>query len=163
MTDRHFLSDDFDISNFPENHPCFLAGRRKWLFSWKNEYAEHRVNKWSRVACKASAEIVEGMGEKTTMRGVSMDIQKHVLKFQVYENALIERSQGGDGIGPEIKMNIITTLHHIHQLITARGYKQSFVVCDPKRDYQKTNNWKIEDGPFLIYVLDIKIAGRLFK
>ena len=77
-----------------------------------------------------------------------------LLRFQRYEDAIRERCNGLKAEDAMIPMNIITTLPHIHQLVTMSGDTRNFVPFNTKR-YIITD-YKFSDGDCFSYALGHK-------
>ena len=59
VLDRWFLCEDFDLSNFPKDHPCYDTSQKKWFEKLKFEHPEQLILGFVSPMPKVYVDILE--------------------------------------------------------------------------------------------------------
>jgi hypothetical protein len=123
--DMQSLSDMFDTSNYPKNHPLFDVANAKVLGKMKDELAGVPGKEFVGLRPKMYCLMSNNNVEKKTAKGVSKTIIRKELKHQKYLEVLNQGSR------------TLATMHQIrakgHMLQTQKITKVALSAYDDKR------------------------------
>ena len=107
VLDTYFLCDEFDLSTFPSDHPCYCADQEGWFGKFKFEKAGDRIKGTYSVGDKAYIDDYEKFGEHKVLAGVKKEEKKKMITLKRFKECLLQSNfSKGYLAGPAIHQHI---------------------------------------------------------
>ncbi|KAG8236630.1 hypothetical protein J437_LFUL016463 [Ladona fulva] len=117
--------DDFDTSNYPQDHPCYSTQNKKIIGKFKDECDGKLMTHFIGLRSKLYSYKMEGGKEKKKAKGITKTVINKALSFNDYVQCLHEKSTEFR------KMNVIRSIKH--ELYTMQMNKVTLNALDDKR------------------------------
>ena len=90
VLDTYFLCDEFDLSTFPEGHPCCCLDQEGWFGKFKFENAGDRIRGTYSLIDKGYIDDYEKLGEHKIVAGVKKEEKKKNITLNRFKECLLQ-------------------------------------------------------------------------
>ena len=118
------MEDEFDLSDYPKNHPLYNPKNKKVLGKFKDERNGQIITEYVGLRSKMYS-MVWKEGDARTCKGISKHVNREYLKHDKYKQALFQDQQRVD--------KVVRIGTENHQLYTYETQKVSLSPFDDKR------------------------------
>ncbi|KAE9540697.1 hypothetical protein AGLY_003942 [Aphis glycines] len=126
LKNNNNLLNRMDTSNLPEDHPCYIAERKKIPGLFSDETDGLIMTEFCALRAKSYAYILDGR-EKIKAKGIRRHVVKNHMTFNDHKKCLF----GEDEM--DVKRENVTIRSFKHQLMTIKSNKLTFNNYDDKR------------------------------
>ena len=80
--------EQFDLSDYPKDHPLYCADNKKVIGKFKNETSEKQIIEFVGLRPKLYSFKTDDNKEKKTCKGVKRNVVKNEIKVDDYKHTL---------------------------------------------------------------------------